>query len=213
MNKMNKKILIDSFGDYGKRKGPHLGLFSEEDIRKILSVTTPTPLGIRDRAIMELLYSSGIRRGELAGLDCGDVDYCGSEIMVRMGKMDKERIVPVGDEALRALLCYLEVRDYFLRDQNEALFLSMRGRRIHGTTIGMRIVMWKKKAGVTTRGRAHAFRHSCASHLVKHGAPMRAVQRILGHENLSTTQLYTHIMKDDLKEAHKYAHPKAMEAE
>ena len=194
-------------------KRPHLGLFSEEEIWKILSATTHTPLGIRDRAIMELLYSTGIRRGELTSLDCGDVDYCGSEIMVRMGKMDKERIVPVGEAALRALLCYLEVREYFLRDENKALFLSMRGRRIHGTTIGMRIVMWKKKAGVATRGRAHAFRHSCASHLLKNGAPITAIQRILGHENLSTTQRYTHIMKDDLKEAHKYAHPKATEAE
>ena len=193
----------------------HLGVFTEDEVKRILSVIPDTVLGIRDRAIIELLYSTGIRRKEMVNLNIDDIDFRNREIFVRKGKFDKERIVPVGDEALISVEEYLDARYRLLIHvrEREALFLSSRGYRMNGQSVYERIKIWKEKAGVTSKGSSHAFRHSMASHMLGKGAPITAIQRILGHEHISTTQRYTHILKDDLRAIHNKSHPKALERE
>lgn len=187
-----------------------LGLFTEVEVRRILSVIAPTLTGIRDRAMLELLYSSALRINELVHLDVNDIDLRNHEVSVRYGKNDKQRVAPVGETALNSLNDYLDIRIWFMKGEyEEALFLSLYGGRIDKSSVNTRIRMYKKRSGVLSRGASHAFRHSCASHMLKNGAPMPAIQQLLGHSKLSTTVKYTHVMKDDLKKIHKMSHPKA----
>ncbi len=193
----------------------HLGVFTEEEVRRVLEVIPCSIPGIRDRAMLELFYSTGMRLGELVGLDCGQVDFSSGELQVRKGKGGKERMVPVGGKALASLERYMDVRGNYLKPgrESEALFLSRQGRRITPEVVRERIGKWKKEAGVSARGRAHAFRHSCGSHMLKNGASIEAIRRLLGHERLGTTERYTHVLENDLKKVHRRSHPRAMEAE
>lgn len=193
----------------------HLGVFTEEEIKGILSVVSNDRYGIRDRAMVELFYSTGLRRSELASLDVADVDFRTREILIRKGKGEKERIVPVGEKALEVLREYLVIRKKFLGRNRDcgALFLTSRGRRPVPDKLSRRICVLKEKAGITSKGICHAFRHSFATHTLANGAPLEAIQRMLGHAQLSTTQMYTHIDREKLSEVHKLSHPKATEAE
>jgi site-specific recombinase XerD len=193
----------------------HLGVFIEEEVRRVINIIPGDLLGIRDRAMIELFYSAGLRLGELVGLDCDRVDFSSKEVFVRRGKGGKERIVPVGEKSLASLERYMVVRGNFLRPgrEQDALFLSSRGRRIVPETVRWRIVKWKREAGVTVRGKAHAFRHSCASHMLKNGASIEMIKRLLGHELIGTTERYTHVFENDLKEIHRRSHPRGMEVE
>jgi site-specific recombinase XerD len=192
-----------------------LGVFTEDEVKRILEVIPGTLLGSRDRAMIELFYSAGIRSGELVGLDCDRVDFSSGEVFVSRGKGGKERIVPVGEKALASLERYMAVRGSLLKPgrEGDALFLSLHGRRITPEMVRERIGKWKAVAGISSRGMSHAFRHSCASHMHRHGASIGMVQRLLGHERMGTTEKYTHILEDDLKKIHGKSHPRAMEAE
>lgn len=161
-------------------------------------------MGKRDAAILETLYSSGIRVSELVGLNVENVDMIGNIIKV-MGKGKRERIVPIGDKALRAIRSYLESRN----QNSRAVFLNKYGDRISDRSIRNIINKYIKKLSLQMDVSPHVFRHSFATHLLNRGADLRAVQELLGHVNLSTTQIYTHVTTDKLKKVYDQAHPRA----
>lgn len=187
----------------------HLPQFlTEEEVIKLIESALPKDakdeMGLRDRAILETFYSTGMRISELVGLNAMDLDFIGGIAKV-MGKGKKERIVPIGDVACAAIRKYLDKR----KGNEEAVFLNKNGKRI--TTRGVRGIVLKyiKKAGVKQGVSPHTLRHSFATHLLNRGADLRMVQELLGHANLSTTQIYTHLTTERLKSVYDKAHPHA----
>jgi tyrosine recombinase XerC len=187
----------------------HLPQFlTEEETAKLIESAFPKDdkdeRGLRDRAILETFYSCGIRISELVGLSQQDVDFIGGIVKV-FGKGRKERIVPIGEAALGAIRKYLDRR----KKQNDAVFLNKNGSRI--TTRGVRDIVEKyiKVAGIRQGISPHTLRHSFATHLLNRGADLRTVQELLGHANLSTTQIYTHLTTERLKAVYDKAHPHA----
>jgi integrase/recombinase XerC len=168
------------------------------------------PAGLRDLAILELFYSSGLRLSELVGLDLLDLDLLSDQVKVR-GKGRKERLVPVGGKASRVLRLYLDQREVVAqlpRADRQAVFLSRRGKRLTPRTV-QRIVH-RALDQVGGEGlKTHSLRHSFATHLLDAGADLRAVQELLGHASLSTTQIYTHTSVERLKKVYQQAHPRA----
>lgn len=171
-------------------------------------------LGLRDRAILELLYASGLRVAELTSLNLNDVDM-ESELVRVKGKGGKERIVPFGSKAKEALSEYLRVRDELLRErgliETNALFLNYKGERLTPRSVDRIIKKYRTISGITKNVSPHVLRHSFATHLLEGGADLRAIQELLGHSSLSTTQNYTHVSVDRLMEVYKKAHPRARE--
>lgn len=165
---------------------------------------------LRDRAILELFYTSGLRVGELTGLRSTQIDLKEGWVRVK-GKGGKERIVPVGQRALQALEGYLGVRSEInpRPGHEEYLFLGRRGRRIHPSVITKQLKAYALKVGVGKKLSPHVLRHTFATHLLNGGADLRGIQELLGHASLSTTQKYTHINLDKLLEVYDKAHPKA----
>jgi integrase/recombinase XerC len=187
----------------------HLPQFLTEDevIKLINSVFVGEELdekALRDKAILETFYSCGIRISELAGLDISDIDFIAGVIKV-LGKGRKERIVPVGDIAIAAIRKYIQSRER----EDKALFLNKNSRRI--SIRGVRNIVGKyiRLAGIKQGVSAHTLRHSFATHLLNRGADLRTVQELLGHVNLSTTQIYTHLTTEKLKNVYDKAHPRA----
>ena len=169
-----------------------------------------TPTSIRDVAIIELLYATGARVSEICGLDFEDLDFHRNTIRV-LGKGNKERMIPMGAPAVKALNTYIKhARPQLANDKSaRALFLGARGRRIDQRAV--RTVVYEALSaleGVERMG-PHALRHSAATHLLEGGADLRTVQEILGHSSLATTQIYTHVSTDRLRQAFKQAHPRA----
>ena len=167
-----------------------------------------TGLGIRDRAMMEVLYSTGIRKKELIGLKPEDINFDEGIIKVTEGKGDKQRLVPIGERALAWTEKYLErVREKltFNKVHDDKLFITQNGKPLKH--LGEVIEQYKKKAGIKKKGRSHLFRHTMATLMLKNGADIRAIQEILGHAMLKTTQRYTHLCIDHLKEVHTKTHP------
>jgi integrase/recombinase XerC len=169
--------------------------------------------GIRDRAMLELFYSSGMRVSELTGLNLGDIDFGQGLVKVR-GKGKKERIVPVGEKALRSVREYLVRRSEFLQKQGltegaPPLFLSRNGTRILQRSVARIVDRYALQSGISKKVSPHTLRHSFATHLLDAGADLRAIQELLGHENLSTTQKYTSVSVAKLMEIYDKAHPKA----
>ena len=158
----------------------------------------------RDRAILETLYSSGLRVSELTGLDTGDLDLAGGMVRV-LGKGGKERIVPVGSRAMDAIREYLAVRG----DGDGALFLNTRGSRINRRSVARIVDAHVLRIAAFKRISPHVLRHTFATHMLEGGADLRAIQELLGHASLSTTQKYTHVGIDRLMEVYDKAHPKA----
>lgn len=161
---------------------------------------------LRDRAILELLYSSGLRVSELTGLSINDLDLAGGVVRV-MGKGGKERIVPVGSRALQAITCYLAERE--LKAGNGPLFLNTRGDRINRRSVARIVDAHVLRIAAFKRISPHVLRHTFATHMLEGGADLRAIQELLGHASLSTTQKYTHVGIDRLMEVYDKAHPKA----
>ena len=159
---------------------------------------------VRDHAILEVFYSTGMRISEVAGLNAEDIDFIGGVVKVR-GKGKKERMVPIGDQALSVVRRDLDGR----RTQSAGIFLNKNGTRI--TTRGMRMIVQKyiAGAGIHAGVSAHTLRHSFATHLLDRGADLRTVQELLGHANLGTTQIYTHLTTERLKNVYDKAHPRA----
>ncbi len=185
-------------------------LHIEEMERLIEGVSSPDPLGLRDRAIFELLYATGIRVSELVGMNVGDIDW-GFKYIKVFGKGRKERVVPVGHKALDALENYIDNgRPNLLEDPLEkALFLNRFGTRLTARSVRRIIDKYIQQMAVTQKVTPHVFRHSFATHLLDRGADLRAVQELLGHANISSTQIYTHISQKQLKKVYDQAHPRA----
>lgn len=167
------------------------------------------PIHVRDRAVLELLYASGIRVGELAGLDIDDVDLAQGVVRV-MGKGAKERIVPFGAPAGRAIESWLSVRSRLVGEQSgSALFLGRRGRRVDARQVRSAVHELLSHLPDAPDLGPHGLRHSAATHLLEGGADLRMVQEILGHASLATTQIYTHVSVDRLRRSYEQAHPRA----
>lgn len=179
------------------------------DTEKIVNLVTAPPLdnvlGLRDRAILEVLYSTGIRVSELVGLSQEDVDLIAGAVKVR-GKGKKERIAMLGEEAQRAVRNYLEERG---ATGSGAVFLNKRGGRLTDRSVRRIIDKYVKKCSIEQKISPHSIRHSFATHLLNNGADLRSVQELLGHKNLSTTQIYTHLGSKRIKEMYSKAHPRA----
>jgi len=181
-----------------------------DDVERLLEApSADTPIELRDRAMLELLYATGARASELCGLDVGDIDP--DYAFVRCyGKRMKERLVPVGAKALEAVSDYLQRgRPSLLRHESEpALFLSRSGRRFTREALWKRVRKWARAAGIRVEVHPHMLRHSFATHLLSGGADLRSVQVMLGHSDISTTEIYTHVERGRLKAAHKRYHPR-----
>lgn len=163
-------------------------------------------LGPRDTAILELLYSSGLRRSEVSALNVGDVDFLSGFVRV-FGKGSKERLVPVGTGALARLRAYLGERA--ARGGGAPLFLNDRGGRLTHDGVALVVKRWTRNAGFEKPVTPHVFRHSMATHLLNSGCDLRSVQEMLGHKNLATTQIYTHLSLERLKKVYQDAHPRS----
>lgn len=188
-------------------------LYQGEAGRLMEAPRASDPLRIRDRAVLEVLYASGIRISELVGLDIGDIDLHGGYIRV-FGKGSKERVVPLGEHAVKALKAYLRRgRPQLLKEHGGrlegALFLNKSGKRISARGIRGVVKSYAVKAGIAGRVSPHTLRHSFATHLLDGGADLRTVQDFLGHARLSTTQVYTHLSKERLKRVYNKTHPRA----
>jgi len=186
-----------------------------EEINKLIETPSGhTILGIRDRAILELLYGTGMRVGELVNLSIRDIDLYEKTVRV-FGKGSKERILPLGNPSIRAVQEYLTSRDTFRKnisldkiDQN-ALFLNRFGGRLSARSIRRLLIKYMKMADLNKKISPHVLRHSFATHLLGGGADLRSVQELLGHESLSTTQIYTHITKERLKAIYNKSYPRS----
>ena len=162
----------------------------------------------RDRAMLELLYSSGLRLSELVGLDCADIDMSDATVRVT-GKGSKERIVPVGRHARTALSTWYRSRGELAPPDEPALFVSRRGTRLRHRSVQDRVAYWARRQGIDTRVFPHLFRHSFATHLLESSHDLRGVQELLGHANISTTQVYTHLDFQHLAQIYDQTHPRA----
>ena len=163
--------------------------------------------GTLDKAILETLYSAGIRVGELVGIDTSDVDFISGVVKV-LGKGRKERLAPIGDRAVNAIRGYLESRNKKWSDK-KALFLNKFGKRLDQRSVRRTVDKYIKRLCIKERVSPHTLRHSFATHLLNRGADLRSVQELLGHKNLSTTQIYTHVTTERLKSVYDKAHPRA----
>jgi len=179
-----------------------------DQVASLLAISGDDPETLRDRAILELFYSSGLRLAELVGLNLGDVDKDDRTVRV-LGKGSKTRVVPVGKQALAALHDWLAVRSELARSGETALFVGTRGARVSPRVVQKRVNEWAKRQGAPTRVHPHMLRHSFATHVLESSRNLRAVQELLGHASLSTTQIYTHLDFQHLAKVYDKAHPRA----
>ena len=175
---------------------------------RLLEFRADTELSVRDKAIMELFYSSGLRLAELVGLNMGDIHLSDRTVRV-LGKGRKERVVPVGRYAADAVARWLKERPALAKAEEPALFVSLRGGRIGTRVVQKRIEGWARRQGLGRHVHPHMFRHSFASHLLESSQDLRGVQELLGHANMSTTQIYTHLDFQHLAKIYDAAHPRA----
>lgn len=185
-------------------------LSNDEVTRLLEAPDTTTPQGQRDRAILELFYASGLRVSEMARLDLSNVDLEAKEIRV-WGKGSKERVVLMGQPAVSALDLYLGQgrRQLLSQSSSEALFINRYGKRLSERSLEKAISRYAVKAGIDKRVFPHMLRHSFATHLLDGGADLRVVQELLGHANLSSTQIYTHVTQSQARKVYLAAHPRA----
>ena len=179
-----------------------------DQVSKLLDIKTDDPLDLRDWAIMELMYSSGLRLSELSGLDLLDIDQADQTVRVT-GKGKKTRIMPIGRFALEALRQWLKTRTTIAKEDEQAVFVSKRGTRLSQRSIQARMSQWAIKQGLDKHVHPHMLRHSFASHMLESSGDLRAVQELLGHSDISTTQIYTHVDFQHLASVYDKAHPRA----
>lgn len=214
----HKYLLIDSLSDTdptinletprGWKRLPKT--LSSTDVESLLNQPDPaTAIGLRDKAMLELLYATGLRVSELVGLKLGDVNFERGFLIV-LGKGSKERAVPLGDTAILHVQDYLErARTALLHGvQSDFLFISSKHRGITRQMFWERIRYYTRKAGILQHVSPHTLRHSFATHLLDNGADLRAVQAMLGHADISTTQIYTHVSRERLRNIHEKYHPR-----
>ncbi len=181
---------------------------SPDEAVQLVAIDGDDSLTLRDRALFELAYSSGLRVSELAGLDVAALDLAGGEVRV-WGKGAKERVVPVGTPAQEALRKWLALRSTLARADPSALFLSRTGRRLTPRAIQQRLETWAIKRGLARHVHPHMLRHSFASHVLQSSGDLRAVQELLGHASIASTQIYTHLDFQALAKTYDRAHPRA----
>lgn len=184
------------------------GNLDVDRMARLLDIRGEGPLVDRDRAILELLYSSGLRLAELTDLNLGDVDLDDTTVHVT-GKGNKDRVVPVGRKACVAIQQWLRTRAQLAAQNEQALFVSARGTRLSKRSVQARVSHWAKQQGIDTRVYPHLFRHSFATHLLESSHDLRGVQELLGHANISTTQVYTHLDFQHLAQIYDQTHPRA----
>ena len=200
------------------RQEKKLPRFLEYEQVKRLLETPPMDswLGARDRAIMETLYSTGIRVSELVALNMDDIDFLGEVVHIR-GKGKKERIAPIGSSALQVIQYYMEFRNKRAQSNSnfdsKVLFVNKHGRRLSTRSVRRKMDKYLKMAGLDPAISPHTLRHSFATHMLNNGADLRSVQELLGHQSLSTTQVYTHLTTGKLKEVYENAHPRETESD
>jgi site-specific recombinase XerD len=193
----------------GSEKLPHV--LTTEQMRSLLErIPARTPLELRDRAMLELAYSCGLRCEEIVNLDEGSLDFETEQLRV-LGKGSKERLLPVGEPAQRALRRYLEKgrRALSVDPRERALFLSKSGRRLSNSDITRRLGLWTREAALAAGVSPHSLRHSFATHLLEGGADLRTIQELLGHASISTTQVYTRVDAARLRDTYAASHPRA----
>jgi integrase/recombinase XerC len=186
-------------------------VLSPDDAVRLVSAEDDSELGRRDRALFELAYSCGLRVSELTGLDLDSIDARTGEARVT-GKGSKTRIVPVGTPALDALAVWLQKRAQFAKPAEKALFVGRAGRRLTPREVQRRIKRWAAAAGLEVDVHPHMLRHSFASHVLQSSGDLRAVQEMLGHASIASTQVYTHLDFQHLAKVYDAAHPRARRA-
>jgi len=197
------------------------GILTEEETGKVIAYLESTTadshvrtltdaIRLRDHAIFEVLYSTGIRRGELMALRLGEINYADGLITIRQGKGGKDRVVPIGEKSLEIVRRYTTcARKMFAQGKSpDALFLTSRGASMGRMTVRDTVMRIVRDAGITRHVKTHGIRHTCATHMLNHGADIRYVQELLGHACLSSTQVYTHVSIKQLKESHRKFHPR-----
>ena len=178
-----------------------------DDVNRLLDIDINDPLAVRDRAMLEVMYGAGLRLSELVNMDCRHIDLTTGEVWV-IGKGSKERRVPVGKSAVTWVEHWLDLRELFGPD-DDALFLSKQGKRISTRNVQKRFSEWGIKQGLNSHVHPHKLRHSFATHMLESSGDLRGVQELLGHANLSTTQIYTHLDFQHLASVYDAAHPRA----
>jgi integrase/recombinase XerC/integrase/recombinase XerD len=196
-----------------KRESKLPRVLSGDEMQRLLErIPARTPLELRDRAMLELTYSCGLRAQEVVDLDSGSVDFEGERLRVH-GKGGKTRYVPVGEPAQRALRNYLDRGRPELASrasgEPEALLVSKSGRRLHPSDLRRRLELWVRRAAIAGGVSPHALRHSFATHLLQGGADLRAIQELLGHSSVSTTQVYTRVEPSWMRNQYARSHPRA----
>ena len=206
--------------DHGFTRNPCIGVrapksprhlpkaLSPDEATRLVSIEGDDPLTIRDRAIFELFYSSGLRLSELTALKAADIGFSDATVRVT-GKGNKTRVVPVGSHALQAMRTWLDTRPALAKDGESALFVNQRGTAISPRVVQTRLKAWGIKQGLPGHVHPHMLRHSFASHVLQSSGDLRAVQEMLGHASISTTQVYTHLDFQYLAKVYDAAHPRA----
>jgi integrase/recombinase XerC len=206
--------------DHGFARNPVLGIrapkaakrlpsaLSPDEAARLMAIDETKTLAVRDKAILELFYSSGLRLSELTGLELDAVNPRDATVRV-IGKGAKVRIVPVGSHALAAIKAWLGQRQTMVRPDETALFVGKEGRRLGPRAVQARLKHWTLKLGLSSKVHPHVLRHSFASHILQSSGDLRAVQEMLGHASISTTQVYTHLDFQHLAKAYDAAHPRA----
>jgi integrase/recombinase XerC len=189
-----------------KKSLPHA--LSPDEAGRMMDIPEDDQLATRDKAIYELFYSSGLRLSELTGLAPGDVNFSDATVRVT-GKGAKTRVVPVGSHALAALKKWLHKRVLLVREGTDALFVNRNGTRLTARAVQYRMKEWALKLGLAANVHPHVLRHSFASHVLQSSGDLRAVQEMLGHASISTTQVYTHLDFQQLAKVYDAAHPRA----
>tara|TARA_B100000945_G_C20352752_1_gene583094 strand:- start:96 stop:1001 length:906 start_codon:yes stop_codon:yes gene_type:complete len=179
-----------------------------DQINLLCSIPTKNHVAIRDKAIIELMYSSALRLSEVTSLNTNSIDFSTKSISV-YGKGKKQRYLPVGTHAIAALSHWLQVRSSYAKHKNDALFTNKFGGRLSNRSVQNRLNYWVKFQGLHCKISPHTIRHTCATHLLESSGDLRAVQEFLGHEDISTTQIYTNLDFKHLKSVYKKSHPRA----
>jgi len=204
---------LESFplsGMRGPKRGRKIPVYlEEEEVQRLLNAAEGEDfIHLRDRAILELLYATGMRAAELVNLEVENIDF-GSETVKVLGKGSKERIIPVGSYAVKALTTYLPMRKDKVKPGVNAIFVNRFGGKLSDRSLRKKMNQYLELANIQKAAGPHILRHSFATHLLNRGADIRSIQELLGHERLSTTQIYTHLNTRRLKEIYQTTHPRA----
>jgi integrase/recombinase XerC len=205
-NVLQRNCALEVRAPKGQRRLPVT--LDADTMARLLEIPADGPLATRDRAIMELLYSSGLRLAELVGLDLQDLHAQDRTVRV-LGKGSKTRVIPVGRKALSALSAWLKQRQTMVRNDSQAVFVGTTGRRLGPRAIQKRVEYWALRQGLPMHVHPHLFRHSFASHLLESSGELRGVQELLGHADIATTQVYTHLDFQHLARIYDATHPRA----